>query len=123
MDVRPGWKDSPQTPERQAASSVALAEILCPLSHGLFWEGLSESQQSGREWRAESESQENCGVSHWVMPKFPWPHGCLVTGWLLTGCLVTGWLVTGAVHRAECWEADPSWRKETECPPDSQWTD
>lgn len=92
--------DTPQTPERRAAEAV--------------WGALSESQQGGKGCdRAEGESREGRGVSRWVLSQFPLPHSLLMPGGL----------VPGAVHQAEKQEADPSWRKETECPPGPQWTD
>lgn len=78
----------------------------------MVWGGLLESQQGDRECdRAEGQSQEGRGFSRWV--QFSLSHGLLMPGDL----------VSGAVLLAERQEADPSSRKETECPPGPRWTD
>lgn len=111
--ARPGWVESPQTPERWAASSAAQAGTLRLLPHDWVWEGRAESQ-GGRGWDgAYGESQEGWGVSRWLMSQLLLPHS-----WLVPGSPVYG-----AVRQAERWEADPSWHKETACPHGPQWTD
>ena len=61
----------------------------------------------------EGEYPEGWGVSHWVVSQAPLPHRSPAPGGL----------VSGAAQQAERPEADPSWRKETGCPPGPQWTD
>lgn len=93
---------------------MAWAETLHPVSRDLVCEGLSGRQQGGRGWDGtQGESWEGWAVSHWLLSQFPLPHGGLVAGGL----------VSGALLQAERQEADPSSRKETECPPGPQWTD
>lgn len=98
MDARQGWMDGPHTPERPAASEV--------------WAGPSESPVGGRGGdRAARTSWKRRRDSRWVPSLFPLLHGLLMPGGLVS------------VHQAEKQEADPSWRRETECLPGPQWTD
>lgn len=106
--------ESPETSERQAASSSAGAESLRPLPLDVVCEGLLEIQPGGRGWDgAEGGFQEGWGASRWLPSQFPLPRGRLVPGVPMPG----------AVHQAERREAGPSWQTETECPPGPQWKD
>lgn len=104
--VRPGWAESPETPERRAASSQA--DTGDRVVHGSASEGLLGSRQEGSGWNGAEKKSRRSSAVRWMRPAFPLPRGNLGSE---------------PVQQHKRREADPSWRMETVCLLGPRWRD